>query len=213
MQVEARPSLVATDALLDAYEASLVQERGLNKQTGSVYRHRIELLLHVDGRYRHRREGEPPPRPPFGVTTADLKAHMLERCRKPNTREVARKAFRSFLSWLVEEAYWQDNPALPIRSPKVPKSIPKHLSNKEAAKLEEAAYWEGVSEHALARLYLYSGVRLTEGLNLAWRWPSPSEDPEGICSGVVTSNGTCSGFAARLQGAHGPDLPPTQGGA
>jgi integrase/recombinase XerD len=176
--------------LLDAFESHIVDERGLSRETGKMYRYRVEHACRLDGRYRSRNNPsvkgpELPAIHPLDVEVTDLKRYLLERCPKAGTKATARKAFRSFYGWLVEEGYREDNPALSLKRPKVPNSLPKYLSQEEADKLSEAAYWEGVSEHALMQTYRYAGVRLTEGRSLAWQWPSSAQDPDGVCSGIV----------------------------
>lgn len=86
---------------------------------------------------------------------------------------------------LHAEAWRSDDPSRVIRQPKIPESLPRYLDVTEAAKLDAAAYWEGVQLHALCRIYLYEGLRAAEGCRLAWREPTKFEDPEGLCTGIV----------------------------
>lgn len=173
MQNAAVPSVPSYELLLESYVAYLVGERTLSKNTAELYRWRNDYFLRSAGVH------------PFDVTTGSLREHMLATCPRPATKESARCAFRSFYGFLVDEGYREDNPALALRRAKIADSLPKYLSPEEAAALDEAAYWEGLRSWSLCRLYLYLGLRATEGCHLAWRWPTRAEDPNALCSGVV----------------------------
>jgi site-specific recombinase XerD len=130
----------------------------------------------------------PPERDPLALTTPDLRRYLFALYpgdHQRNSYEQARKALVKFYAWAIESGYRTDNPARALKRSSIPKGKPKHLSTREAAAIEEVASHEGVVELAMARLYLYSGVRPSEGRGLAWRRPEKGEDPESEWTGVV----------------------------
>jgi site-specific recombinase XerD len=175
MQPQSRPP--AASELIDEWRSWLLGERCLSRETAKVYSWRVNYLLRLASKH------------PLDVTTADLRQHLLATCPKANTKDAALRAFRSFFGFLASEGYRGHNPASALRRPRIPASLPRYLSADEAARLDGAAYWEGIGAHALCRLYLYQGLRCREGCCLAWREPVPIEDPEDLCSGVVDLDG------------------------
>ena len=181
------------EILIEEWSSWLLGERGLSKETDKMYRWRIGYMLRLAGK------------DPLTITTADLRGHLLATCPKANTKGAALRAFRSFFGFLALECYRPDDPSRKIRQAKIPQSLPKHLSAEEAVRLEEAAYWEGIAMHALCRLYLYEGLRLSEGCQLSWREPTVAEDPEGLSSGTVDLE--AGWLRVRGKGATDRDLP------
>ncbi|MDQ3784592.1 MAG: tyrosine-type recombinase/integrase [Actinomycetota bacterium] len=171
MQSPAQPS---PNHLLEEWQTWLLAERNLSKETAKMYGWRIGHLLRLSGT------------DPLEIQTSDLRKHLLEVCPAANTKGAALRAFRSFFGFLASEGYRTDDPSRKVRQPKVPQMLPKYLSPDEAAGLDEASYWEGIQTHALCRVYLYGGLRATEACRLAWRQPTKAEDPDDLCTGVVS---------------------------
>lgn len=154
----------------------LLGERSLARETAKLYKWRLGYLLRLSGKS------------PLEITTADLREHLVGVCRAANTKSVARNVFRSFFGFLVQEGYREDNPATPLKRPKIPNSMPKYLDSADAKALDEAASWEGLQEHALCRLFLYQGLRVSEACRLTWRPPTRLEDPEDAATGLVSTD-------------------------
>ena len=171
MQPNALPS---TSELLKGWQTWLLAERNLSNETARMYGWRIRHLLRLSGA------------DPLEIQTADLRKHLLEVCPAANTKGAALRAFRSFFGFLASEGYRTDDPSRKVRQPKVPQKLPQYLSTNEAAGLDDASRCEGVQTHALCRVYLYEGLRATEACRLAWRQPTKAEDPDYLCTGVVS---------------------------
>lgn len=72
-----------------------------------------------------------------------------------------------FLDWCVNQGYTTENPVKRISKPKLPKSVPKHLSKEDALKLLEYAQnfpyvykFERSRGVAVLAVFIFTGVRL-----------------------------------------------------
>lgn len=88
-------------------------------------------------------------------------------------RSIARtlSAWRGLYRWLVRQGRAESNPALTVRPPRAPKTLPQVLSPDQAATLLNAAPEEPleVRDHAMFELFYSSGLRIAElaGLDLS----------------------------------------------
>ncbi len=79
----------------------------------------------------------------------------------------------SFMEWCVDESFCTENPVKKIPRPKLPKSIPKHLSIEDAMKVMEwtknfhyAYKFDRCRAVAIIGTFMYTGIRLQELRNL-----------------------------------------------
>jgi site-specific recombinase XerC len=173
--------------LLDLFEAFHVHEKQHSARTARLYRWRIEHLCHLDGRYRRRdnlkvTSPEPPPLHPFAATSRNLRIPARPLWERRHER-VGEEGVRLLLRWAVEEGYTEENPANALKRPKLAETEYKALSDENAKKLAKTAFNSGAADDALVRVFLHSGLRLSEAANPAWRPPRPAEDPQRLCSG------------------------------
>ncbi|HTQ12555.1 MAG TPA: tyrosine recombinase XerC [Rhizomicrobium sp.] len=108
------------------------------------------------------------------LSPADIRAFITERRNQGlGARGVQRAlaAVRSFFRYLAREGI-ADNPApRNLRSPRAPKTLPRPLSVKDAARLLEEAgehdvAWLGTRDVALLTLLYGAGLRISEALSL-----------------------------------------------
>ena len=90
-----------------------------------------------------------------------------------SARSVARRlsALRQCMAWLVEERHREDNPTRWIDNPKLPSSLPKHLSEKEVVALISAAgqlvpLAAALQAVALLEILYATGLRVSELVTL-----------------------------------------------
>lgn len=82
-------------------------------------------------------------------------------------------ALSLFLDWCVNEELIQENPCKRIPRPKLPKSLPKHLTKEQAERLMDWARnypftykFERLRATAIIATFIYTGIRKAELLNL-----------------------------------------------
>ena len=107
------------------------------------------------------------------VSINDLYNYMfyINKSRSNNARARARKvsSLRTFFQFLVKSNLLEENPAKDLESPKLPSSLPIHLSLDESKALLEAVSGQfAVRDYAILTLFLNCGMRLSElvGINL-----------------------------------------------
>ncbi|MEM7151335.1 MAG: tyrosine-type recombinase/integrase [Myxococcota bacterium] len=83
------------------------------------------------------------------------------------------KHFRKFLDWCIRQGYTDRNPALKIKKPKKPQSLPRRLTYEQAQAVLYASFnhpwryaFERTRNHALIASLLFTGLRARELLNL-----------------------------------------------
>jgi len=99
---------------------------------------------------------------------------FLSQIHKNNKKStVARKmaALRSCFTYAQKKGWIVENPLVQIRTPKIEKTIPPFLSEKEVEslldeKVEES--WMGLRDQAFLELFYASGLRLSELTSLDW---------------------------------------------
>lgn len=145
---------------IEAFQEYLLVEEGRSEQTVDAYGRDLELLQTFLSR-----EG-------LDFASADpiaLSSFLvyLQRERRNGAAARARKAscIRSFYKYLVRQGYVADNPAMDLRSPRIPSREPIFLSQPEARALLETARRAGpspVRDHAIVATLLYTGCRVSE---------------------------------------------------
>ena len=107
------------------------------------------------------------------ITINDLYNYMfyVNKQRMNSARSRARKvsSLKSFFGFLTKENLLEKNPAKDLESPKLPSSLPVHLTLEESADLLNAVSGPFmVRDYAILTLFLNCGMRLSElvGINL-----------------------------------------------
>jgi len=111
--------------------------------------------------------------PVAGVKYIHLRQYLAQlRTKHFKPRTVARKlsSLRSFFKFLSREGLVKENPARLLVTPKLGKTLPKFLSEKETAELIESPPLEGLGlrDRAIFEVLYSSGLRVSElvGLNV-----------------------------------------------
>ena len=152
-------------ALVDAYLASLAEQRRLSAHTVAAYRRDLATLAELCAEGAGDAIWEVLQSHHFRRYLARLHAQGL------NGRSLARvlSAWRGFYRWLGRRGAVRGNPLDGLRPPKSPKALPRALSPDEAARLLEtsrrgdaAADVQEVRDQAMFELFYSSGLRLAE---------------------------------------------------
>jgi integrase/recombinase XerC len=115
-----------------------------------------------------------------GITEIDqldlpvLRGFLAQLHKKNKKSTVARKvaALRSCFGYAQKEGWIRENPMAQIRTPKIDKTIPPFLSEKETEKLLQEPMtetWRDLRDQAFLELFYASGLRLSELTQLDWK--------------------------------------------
>ena len=147
------------ETLVDDYCRWLGEVRGLSPNTVRSYR--ADLASYVSWAERRGVDGLAP-------THRSLRGYLAELGRaRYSTRTVNRRlsALRGFFRWLVREGHCSSEEASAISSPKVARTLPKVMSDAEAAALLESCDTgtaEGLRDRAFLELLYATGARVSE---------------------------------------------------
>ena len=153
-----------------AFVSFLEVERNASRETIRSYHSDLQQLT----RFLHRTESAPRSIRADHVSTEDIRAYLHWMDRKgEKASSLARKlaCLRSFYRFLVREGTAQKNPAEDIRSPKLPKPLPRVLTKDDANALMEFPGEESslsLRDRALLETLYSTGARVSEavGINL-----------------------------------------------
>lgn len=160
------------DDAVRAFVSYLAVERNASPETIRNYRSDLEQLasfLHQTSASKQARRIRVD-----AITTEDIRSylHWLDRKREKAT-SLARKlaCLRSFYRFLVREGLAHRNPAEDIRSPKLPKQLPRVLTKDDANALMEFPSGQSpllLRDRALLETLYSTGARVSEvvGLNM-----------------------------------------------
>jgi integrase/recombinase XerC len=162
-------------AAVDAWRAWLAGERRAPATTLAAYGHDMDVFL----RFVAEHLGEPPDLAALsGLVPADLRAYLAHRQRAGLARaSIARglATVRGFFRFLARRNLATNAAVGTLRTPKVPRSVPKALSEIDAFAVVETAAeladepWLGLRDTALFALLYGSGLRIGEALGLKRR--------------------------------------------
>lgn len=150
----------ADAALVDALMQALWLEEGLSAHTQSAYR--SDLLLTARALNQ----------PLAAATTDDLASVLAARLNAGQTsRSVARQraALRRFFAWLRREGHRADDPAAAVPAPRLPRALPKSLTEAEVLRLLHAPPVDevlGLRDRAMLELLYATGLRVSELIGL-----------------------------------------------
>lgn len=162
---------MAGEALVDLFLEMLAAEKGRAKNSLEAYRRDLDDFLTEAGV------------PAEAVTTEDIRAY-LDVLHKSGLKvsTVARRlsAIRQFFLFLYREAIRTDNPAKNIESPRLPRSLPKILSDADVDRILDRAEHHAASgelaalrTHALLETLYATGLRISELVSLPKRAVGP----------------------------------------
>ena len=159
-----RPAAVSeSERTLDRYLDGLLVERGLSQHTVDAYRRDLRRLtsnLEDDG---------------GGLLTAkvDRLSRHLRRLRReglsPRSISRALVSMRRFYAFLVNEGDREDNPAVNLYPPRLPRRLPKVLREEQVEALLRAPDTgrpPGVRDRAMIELLYATGLRVSEMVGL-----------------------------------------------
>jgi len=159
------------EARLKEYGNYLALERGLSPRSVEAYCSDIESFYAWA-----LAQGIKPAAATRGQLDEYLWAEKKDKKLSPGTLARRIGALRSYFAFETLENGWPESPAETLRTPRLPKRLPKYLTLEEAAKLLRApdtAEYEDVRDRAMLELLYASGLRISElvsvrpeGLNL-----------------------------------------------
>ena len=149
--------------LIDKFIDHLWLEDGLSKNTLNSYR--FDLLNFSDW-IKNRRSIYLD-----NVSRADIQQYLSFKFPTSKARSISRllSTLRRFYRFLYRENKIVNDPTLQIQKPKIPKSLPKSLSEAEVESLLEAPDMDidiGVRDKAMIELLYACGLRVTELVNI-----------------------------------------------
>jgi integrase/recombinase XerD len=156
--------MTATDlALLDQFGDCLWLEDGLSRNTLDAYRQDLTQW----GLWLASRNGDL-----VQADEKDLKnylAHLFAKQAKPRTSSRALSSLKRFYQYLVREQLINTDPTLNIDSPKIPRSLPKTLTEADVETLlaaPDADTLLGLRDRAMLETLYASGLRVSELVEL-----------------------------------------------
>jgi len=167
--LDATPSPAQEISLREAFEQYMLMARveGRSQATLRIYNDVFTSVL------RHFRERRLLLRE-LGVP--ELRSYLEElraRGLQPTTLSIHYRVLRAFLNWCLQEGLLEgENPIKRIGEPRVPKSFPFILSDRQVTALLQAARaqrergWRGFRNYLIVLTFLDTGLRLSELVNL-----------------------------------------------
>ncbi len=149
--------------LIEQYLDAILMERGLSQNTLSSYRHDFKTLC------RWLKENN---QLLLSVEAVDLVAYqswLTEKDYKQRSRARMLSSLRKLFQFFYEQKIRQDDPSAHLTSPKLPKRLPKDLSEAQVEALLDAPNTTDPIEQrdkAMLELLYATGVRVTELVSL-----------------------------------------------
>lgn len=162
--IKGAPRGVSLDRLVRRWLDGLAVERGLSKNTLAAYAGDLRSLGES-----LRELGESP----IDVRANGISTHLRRLRRQgksPRTLRRALSSIRSFFDFLVDEKDRSDNPAENLEGPKLPRQLPKVLSEAQVEAILSApdpSNPRGLRDRAMIELLYASGLRVSELVNLS----------------------------------------------
>lgn len=109
------------------------------------------------------------------IKSQDIRAWLLSRRKKGlNARSSARglAGLKNFSQFLLEQNLFNDHAFFHVRSPKLQKTLPRPISIDQALLISDTIHnmsqsvWVGLRNQALIQLLYFTGIRISEALNL-----------------------------------------------
>ena len=157
------------DEQIEAFLEMMQAERGSSGNTIAAYRHDLTAYAtyladtHQDF---------------LSVDSAHLRGYLtFLKAKKisPKTQSRRLSAIREFYRFLYSENQIRENPCDYVESPKMPKSLPKYLTEAEVTKLIQTAHSQNQRLYTLLEVVYASGVRVSELMGLPVTAFNPTE--------------------------------------
>lgn len=150
-------------AVIEQYLDACWMEKGLSENSLEAYRRDLAALATwVEGRNL----------PLCDIAESDLLAYLHARLENgANNRSIARSlsAIRGFFRYMIREGVLDEDPAANVDQPKLPKLLPKVLTESDVERLLSAPDCEeliGLRDRAMLELLYACGLRVTELVSL-----------------------------------------------
>ncbi|HBV75076.1 MAG TPA: site-specific tyrosine recombinase XerD [Vibrio sp.] len=150
-------------ALVERFLDAIWMERGLSENTLQSYRHDLDKLVS----WIHDNKLEL-----ISILTSDLQAYqawLYDKGFKQTSRARMLSAIRRFFQYLNREKIRNDDPSALLIAPKLPKRLPKDLSEEQIEALLDAPIVEDpleLRDKAMLELLYATGLRVTELVSL-----------------------------------------------
>ena len=154
---------------VDAFLEMMQAERGASQNTIVAYRRDLDDFLN----YLEKTDQKL-----LTLDGAHLRGYLTYlRSQYMSVRTQSRhlSAIREFYRFLYSEGWIQENPCDYIESPKLTKSLPRYLTEKEVLDLIQVAHSENVRLYTLLELVYASGLRVSELVGLPFTAFNPDE--------------------------------------
>jgi integrase/recombinase XerC len=158
--------------LIHRYLEHIREERNLSPQTVRGYEH--DLLMFLEFLAVDFLGKEPPEIRPEEVDALAVRSFLAAMTRRrlaKRSQARALSAVRSLFRFACREGILAANPAQAVRSPKIPKTLPRHLRPGEIENLIEAPEGDeplARRDRAILELLYASGLRVSELVGLDW---------------------------------------------
>lgn len=111
------------------------------------------------------------------ISSSDVRDYLYaqkeQKLWKPKTFKEHRQRLNCFFNWCVNREFVKVNPVSKIETPKVPRQLPRCLTNAQAEKLLAGARWckwafsmEPIRNETIIATFIYTGLRKNELLKL-----------------------------------------------
>jgi len=152
------------DGQIEAFLEMLAAERGAAHNTIAAYNADLKDFAGYLGARGSTTDNASP------VLISDYLGSMEKSQASERTQARRLSSMRQFFLFLMKEGIRPDNPTADMSAPKLPKSLPKYLSEGEVdALLQTAADWacpSGIKAHAGLEILYATGLRISELLTL-----------------------------------------------
>ena len=145
--------------IIDQFIDHLWLEDGLSKNTLNSYRFDLSIFMNwlLDTKKVEI----------FEVTESEIQEFLAFKFPTSKSRSISRllATLRRFFRYLLRENKIHEDPTLKIQTPKIPKSLPKSLSEEEVETLLHAPdinTWGGIRDRAMLELLYACGLRVSE---------------------------------------------------
>ncbi len=164
MNEQAQVSAMSSEqALVEQFLDAMWMERGLSENTLSSYRNDLNKLLEWMKNHNYRLDF---------ISTAGLQEYqswLVDKDYKQTSRARMLSAIRRLFQYLHREKHRGDDPSALLVSPKLPKRLPKDLSEEQVDALLEAPDPNNpieLRDKAMLELLYATGLRVTELVSL-----------------------------------------------
>ncbi len=159
-------------SLVDSFLGFLEEERNYSEHTLRAYRGDLETFLAFLVQSLGREADTLRPQDVDPLAVRSFMGHLHRRELSAAGRARALSAVKSLFRYACREGVLETNPATSVRSPKLPKNLPRHLRPGETEELLAASDEEAPlpnRDRALLEVLYASGLRVAELVSLDWR--------------------------------------------